>query len=86
MASSMNGQGSGLPQGNQGDEHDQQNWEGLLDKSKEWSMEVYKGKESGESEEGEEEIILELDLEEGETDVAAKLIAIAVYFSQKLQP
>jgi hypothetical protein len=34
-------------------------------------MEVYKGKELGEAEEGEEEVVLELDLEEGETDVAA---------------
>jgi hypothetical protein len=28
-------------------------------------MEVYKGKELGEAEEGEEEVVLELDLEEG---------------------
>jgi hypothetical protein len=46
-------------------------------------MEVYKGKESGEAEEGVEEVVLELDLEEGEIEVAAKFIAVAVYFSQK---
>jgi hypothetical protein len=83
MEGTLMDQGGGFPQGGRGNTHDHQDQDGLLDKSKAWAMEVYKGKEPTKAEKGQEEDVLELDLEEGEAEVETKFIAIAVYYSQK---
>jgi hypothetical protein len=46
-------------------------------------MEVYKGMNQAESKDGEDEDVLELDLDKGKAEVGSKFTAIAIYFSQK---
>jgi hypothetical protein len=46
-------------------------------------MEVYKGMNQAESKDGEDEDVLELDLDKGKAEVGSKFTAIAIYFSLK---
>jgi hypothetical protein len=48
-----------------------------------WAMEIYKGEVLGEEKWEEDDGVLELDLEEEETEATSKFLAIGVFFSQK---
>jgi hypothetical protein len=66
------------------DDHRHHEVEGLLDKSKECAMEVYRGEETVTVDEEEDDDVLELDLEDKE--VATKFMAIAVYSQKSYNP